>query len=678
MTAIEIARRLAELGDTEKACQAYTLAIHQAQEPAEELEAAVYILQNGGDYKISYSAFVDLYGRGQFQEDCLAILTQAFYEPNVRLQKKRYEKNCKLLEKYPYLFRRDFIDFESLPIRFYPFDDNSYLPFCLEQAQFRGHIKPKDTVISRNFFKDLEKPILAQEVFSQYELEYLRDNVRRSEDVARENHVYLAYPDWSEFCSYLQILDMRPLLVDKKVVFLIGDEIEQYPIDFKERFGIDYSTYTLQPIGIWELDRLIWHTQLATHNGGDFFNEIFDGHPNLISAPSLILKDIEEQIKEVRQVIKESKNVKEAHAKLPKLSMNILKGLYARGTFSDKELLLVLYFYSDEISGDTDWSSRIVPALFFQPHFTNLNYSIRTHPEGEITLYSKQYEEIKESPIFREFKYIKAFTPMRRPTTSYGATIRFLRWEEIQKELSEHDAEKDEDDGKLVIWNMPDELTNRTLNRSFMIDPQDRLYRDSVLVRFEDGKLNPKATFTALAAFLDLPYTESMTYCSLYGKRDPESLKGNDLGFSSAAIYRTYDEYANDAERCFLEYVLRDAYEYYGYDLHYWDGSPMDEERMEELVGKFETLDRFIQENKHDLFWQMKVSQNGQAVDPQLQEEIREKLLAGNMREIRENRTTIAKLLMGRPRFVNKKGQPLRMMPKLELDPALLEQPMYH
>ena len=34
-----------------------------------------------------------------------------------------------------------------------------------------------------------------------------------------------------------------------------------------------------------------------------------------------------------------------------------------------------------------------------------------------------------------------------------------------------------------------------------MVDWQDRLFQDSVLVRFEDGKLNPKATFTALAAF---------------------------------------------------------------------------------------------------------------------------------------------------------------------------------
>ena len=40
------------------------------------------------------------------------------------------------------------------------------------------------------------------------------------------------------------------------------------------------------------------------------------------------------------------------------------------------------------------------------------------------------------------------------------------------------------------------------------------------------------------------------------GEIDPESLEGNDLGFSTAAIYRTYDDYANDAERYCLEYFL--------------------------------------------------------------------------------------------------------------------------
>ncbi len=76
-----------------------------------------------------------------------------------------------------------------------------------------------------------------------------------------------------------------------------------------------------------------------------------------------------------------------------------------------------------------------------------------------------------------------------------------------------------------------DIMAQRLLNRSYLIDPWNRLYRDSVLVRFEDGKLNPRATFTALAEFLDLPYTESMTYCSSRKGIDPESLEGNARGF---------------------------------------------------------------------------------------------------------------------------------------------------
>ena len=677
MQAIEIARRMAALGQEKDACQAYELALHQSSAPKEAMESALYILQSGGNYKVAYTAFLDLYRRGHFPEDCLTIMTEAFYQPNVRSQKKRYEKNCKLLDKYPYLFRKDFIDFESLPIRFYPFDDSSYLPFCLKEARFRDHIKPKDTVIGRYFFRDLDKPILAKDVFSQYELEYLRDNVRRSEDAAMENHVYLAYSSWEEFCSYLQILDIRPLLKDKKLVFLMEDEIEQYPIDFKERFGIDYSTYTPQPVGIWELNRLIWHTQLASHNGGDFFNEIFDGHPNLMPTPSILLSTIEEKINETRAKLKELGSAEKAHKEFPYLSKEVLEGLYIEGTFSDKELLVALFFYRKDFMANTQLHARIVPALFFQPHFTNLNYTIRAHPSGQITLYSKQYEEILNSPIFQGFKYIKTFTPMRRPTTSYGATIRFLMWDDMQQTLLKHDYPDDESQ-KSHFYFMPDELTNRLLNQSFRIDPEDRLYHDSVLVRFEDGKLNSEATFTALAEFLDLPYTESMTYCSLKGERDPESLKGNDLGFSPAAIYRTYDDYTNDAERCFLEYFMQEAYTYYGYDFHYYDGSPMDEEQIRKLIEGFSTLDGFILQNREKIFQEMKVSQDGQVVDPETAAEICKKLLESNMQDIMKNRLAVAKLLMSSPRFINRQGQPLRMMPKLELDPALLEQPLYH
>ena len=62
-------------------------------------------------------------------------------------------------------------------------------------------------------------------------------------------------------------------------------------------------------------------------------------------------------------------------------------------------------------------------------------------------------------------------------------------------------------------------------------------------------------------------------------------------------------------------------------------------------------------------------------------EEIGDKLEKSTQQELsisHENRLRIAKLLLRDLHFINKNGQPLRMMPLLKLDPALLEQPLYH
>nr|WP_300804963.1 hypothetical protein [uncultured Acetatifactor sp.] len=676
MTALEIARRLAGYGQREAACQAYTLAIHESggADPAGELEAAAYILQSGGNYKVSYTCFRDLYNRGYAREDILPLMTKVFYEPNVKMLRGRYERNCKLLKKYPYLFRRDFLPFEELPIRFYPYDDHSgYVPFYVAEERFGEYINLKNTVISRNFFKDLEKPILAEDVTSQYELEYLADNVRKSEYVGRENHIYLHYTDWGTFCAHLQCLNLRPLLAEEKIVFLIGDEITQYPIDFKERFGIDYSQYSLRPVGIREVSRLIWHTQLSTHNGGDFFNEVFDYHPNLLVLPSVMMSDIEESVKKIRASMKQAGSLQQVMERVKEWGLqHIVEELYRmRNSCTDKDIMVAMYLCQDMATAGLDPSARIAPAVFFQPHFPNIVYSLRVDGAGQTVLESENYESVRSSPLFRGFKYIKAFTPMRRFTTSHGATVRFMYGEAVAN-IPKEQADKDEK--KVVVT---DAVSERVLNRSFMVDPEDRLYRDSVLVRFEDGKLNSRAAFTALAAFLDLPYTESMTRCTAAGK--DAYIPGNAVGFSTDAVFRTYDEYVNDDERYFIEYFLRDAYQYYGYDFLYYDGAEVDERRVEELVKGFTAINHYIRETWRKVYADAKVSRkDGEEIAPEKVQEIQEQLLENHIQGFERNRLENAKVLLGGLRFVNKNGQPLRMMPRLELDPALLEQPLYH
>jgi len=667
--AIDIARRFAELGQTEDAINAYALAIEQGLDPREELEAAVYIFQSGGDYRISYTSFRSLYNAGLFKDQLLPLMTTSFYEPNRKLLKSRYEKNCKALQKYPYLFRKDFLPFEWLPVRFYPYDDNGYVPFHTREEHFGEYINFNHPVVSRNFFKNLDAPILATDVYSQYELEYLNDNVRKSEWIGRENHIYLHYTDWGEFCSQLAALNIRELLKAKKIVFLIGDEAQQYPIDFRERFGIDYSQYPVRPVGIDEVHRLIWHTQLAAHNGGDFFNEIFDGHPNLIVLHSTMMDSVEETISIMREGIRRKLDI---DLQLPTLDKEKNDRVFAqlRGMAdpSDKDIFVAYCMCADDMR-NVDPASRIAPALFFQPHFHNINYSITGKRAGAVKLQSEQYQTIQNSSIFHGFRYIKAFTPVRRPANSCGATVRF-----ITKQIAE---QRDQENGSKIVV-PPDTLADRLLNRSFMIDWQDRLRQDCVIVRFEDGKLNPTATFTALAAFLDLPYTHSMTYCSKYGERDPESLEGNDLGFSTAAIYRDYKEYVGDSERCLLEYFMRDLYAHCGYDFQYYDGSALTLEQLTKLLDACDTMDAHILRDTEDAFVTEFMPEDIRADSAEeLRQTMREKA-ADRMKIIHENRLEIVTALQDSLRFVNENGQPLRMTPLLKLNLELLERPLYH
>ena len=659
MTPIEIARKLAEYQQTEDAQKAYTLVLQQQERtPEEELEAASYLFFSQGDYQVAYTTFVSLYNRGYFQEELMNLMTQAFYQPNVKEQRRRYQENCQRLSRYPYLFRQDFPDFDQLPVLFFPFDENGYIPFDRERNQFGSYVNFNDPIIDRHFFHDLENPILAQDVFSQYQLEYLNDNVRKSEWVGRENHIYLHYTQWIDFCAYLQCLTWRELLRDQKFVFLIADEIDQYPIDFKQRFGIDYSKFSLKPIHIREINRLIWHTQLSSHNGGDFFNEIFHGHPNLLTLESVMLDTFSEVCDEFRAQVKDAKRKGQV---LPLCLQGIQK-------FSDKDALIGAMMTNENCRRGLDRASRIVPAVFLQPHFSNILYKIElTDQKGTSRLYSDQYEEIHTSSIFQSFRYIKTFTPMRRLTTSYGATVRFMM-DQVSEDL------KTDEKGTLKLGIIRDTIEQRLCNRSFMIDPQDRLYHDSVLVRFEDGKLNPTATFTALASFLDIPYTESMTYCSGLTGLNPESLKGNVLGFDTATVYRTYDEYANDDERAFLEYFFRDVYAFYGYDFHYYQGEPVDESWIKEKIDHFSTINGFMCQTHRKFFSRLRRSEDK---SPMSEEEIQrrlEEIISG----VNYRRYNLAMNLQRGLRFVNKKGQPLYMMPLLKLDPALLEQPLYH
>ena len=162
---------------------------------------------------------------------------------------------------------------------------------------------------------------------------------------------------------------------------------------------------------------------------------------------------------------------------------------------------------------------------------------------------------------------------------------------------------------------------------------------------------------------------------------NPESLPGNDLGFDPAAIYRTYDEYINDEDRSLLEYFMQDVYATYGYDFHYYHEEKMNMDLVKQKLQGLHHLDQLIHETvstairkkaeKANITFQFNGSTWNGA-------EGSEHVADKRLENCAQNRIRITGMLLWKPNFVNPDGQPLRLMKKLELIPALLEQPLYH
>lgn len=131
MDTIQIARRLAELGQTGEAQAAYTLALQEAAErnPELELEAASYLFFSRGSYQVAYTSFVSLYNRGLYRAELLDLMTQAFYLPNVEKQRRQYERTAPPWPNIPISFGRTSPPLRTCPSNSSPSTTRGMSPF---------------------------------------------------------------------------------------------------------------------------------------------------------------------------------------------------------------------------------------------------------------------------------------------------------------------------------------------------------------------------------------------------------------------------------------------------------------------------------------------------------------------------------------------------------------------
>ena len=116
--------KLAETGRKEDAQKGYYLALQkmdtEALEPMEQLEAASFLFFSQWDHRLPFTIFVSLYNQGHFQDEIMNLMLQAFYLPNVQKQRKRYDRNCRALARYPYCFGIASLILTSCPFSFSP------------------------------------------------------------------------------------------------------------------------------------------------------------------------------------------------------------------------------------------------------------------------------------------------------------------------------------------------------------------------------------------------------------------------------------------------------------------------------------------------------------------------------------------------------------------------------
>lgn len=558
---------------------------------AENIFAEAAALFEQYQYEQAFDKFRLAYEAGYADVDILQVLQEAYYEPNEEELRTRYANNQKLFAEYPYIFRRDQLSFDTLPLQFFPQSEQQYAIFDKTKQIFQGVYTEDDSERVPYFFENLDQPLLLGDVYNGYHLRYLRDNVRLSEYIGADNHIYLYYHSWETFCAYWQVIDWSALLAEKQFVFLFGDEekAKYYPLDFKGLYQIDYARMPFQPIQIHEIKRLILEMQVLCNCGNEFLNQVVDWHEDLLTMPYFCMsefgffyeqtlqgKTVEAVTAAIQKMFKQplaqcfekmclmymvldinrgNKN----YLKDLKLFLDALRKVCPPKTvLTKKEWLIAFYLAYAEMHRRDMGHERIVPAIFHSVHFVY----IHTQPS---------YEKVKD--MIEEFPYKMRLTIIRDPITAMASDVEMLyKGNDTIKKVPVFP--------NIIDW-LLDGNEGISISQKYYKPPQGLLAQQYML-RFEDMKLNTRATLTALAEYLNIPLSQRLFQTTDKGKVIGHG--GRD-GFDPAPIYKKRPEMLNEFDCLRLEMVIGKYYEPFGYKPKLYDGMRYTNEQAREMLA---------------------------------------------------------------------------------------------
>lgn len=454
-----------------------------------EMGHAAALFQNQ-KYREAFSAFADIYNRSQKPEerqDVFDILVEAYYAPNEEELHQNYNKNKKLLEQYPFLWGPGFRNFSEVPLQLFPVSDDLYYCYHRQKDCFFGEYDAKTRHQMRYFFDKLDQPFKVENEDNFYNLGFLNDNVRKSEYVARDNHIYLSYTTLDPLERLMLTCDLEQLLKDKKFVFLIGEKNEKrYPINFKKKFGIDYRKLKPEPYHIEEINR-IYLNEFYSYSGTDFFEGVLNGSNNVLvlngwffyESERKIVDQYLEYIQHPDRIIDVSQFLKLVQAYKEKIKLagfpamaEILPAILAGRTTAMvhelwKAVAIAAMYVSQKVEGK-QYHSRIVPIIFYDPHGASC---------------SNYYE------LMKYFKYPGIEATMREPIVRLMRSISAFGIGQTTEQL------------KSTLYS--------TYSHSKAI-PRWLTDKGFYVAKLEDLKLKPEQTLRSVCRTLNIPYTENL------------------------------------------------------------------------------------------------------------------------------------------------------------------------
>lgn len=513
-------------------------------------------LFDAGKYEAAFEEFASIYNQSnnvQERMDIMSMLKEAYYAPNESELQECYEKNRQLLLKYPYFWGKKPVEFSGLSFLIFPVSEEKFYLYDKAGDRFVGIYDGISRQQMRYFFENLDHALKVEDEDNLHNLTFLFDNVRRSEDVAMDNHIYLLYNSWEPLQRLMQAGDLAPLLKYNKFVFLIGKESHgRYPVDFKKEFGIDYESMRPQRLRMEEMKRICYwwkrgyagtmlgigvldkNSTAVAKMCNSFHNTTVQGHPLYLTNFFYdLIKNVESSytldyiinLYHHKDFVWRFSDFEEFYA--------FIRNYDEHRSYSVPELFR-LYFIFLYYQKMPNANPRVVPVIVWEPHL------------NDQTVYV---------PVVMTFPYRIVLNSMREPVTLTG---RIYQSEQNIFPYSDY----------TIAMNMGEELRP-----------------DYYVYRFEDLKKSPKETIQAICKTLNLPYEEAMLEAEVPYNSPHTSQKDEVVrGFDQAPLHRNIDSVLSKFDQIRLQIFYDPILKHYGYPRFNFDECPMDDQDVYYLL----------------------------------------------------------------------------------------------